>query len=117
MGQQTLQKNQRGPLQPSTIRKKRRGEGEKKVHPRKVGSVGSEEKKFRKIVAKQAKSRYYNPDPLFRLIGEANETDVILNGTTLKALVGSGSQISTISKGMAKLLGLRVKSLQNILRH
>ena len=31
-----------------------------------------EEKKFKKIVAKQAKSRYHNPDPFFRLIGEAN---------------------------------------------
>ena len=38
-----------------------------------------------------------------------------LNGTTLRALVDSGSQISTISKGVAKLLGLRVKSLKNIL--
>ena len=74
-----------------------------------------EEKKFRKIVAKQAKSHYYNPDPLFRLIGEANETEVTLNGTTLRALVDSGSQISTISEGVAKLLGLRVKSLKNIL--
>ena len=71
--------------------------------------------KFRKIVTKQAKSQYYNPDPLFRLIGEANETDVILNGTALKALVDSGSQISTISKSMAKLQGLRIKSLKNIL--
>ena len=74
-----------------------------------------EEKKFRKIVAKQAKSRYYNPDPLFRLIGEANETEVILNGATLKALLDSGSQISTISESVAKLLGLKVKSLKNIL--
>ena len=38
-----------------------------------------------------------------------------LNGTTLRALVDSGSQISTISEGVAKLLGLKVKSLKNIL--
>ena len=44
-----------------------------------------------------------------------NETDVILNGTTLKALVDSGLQISTISESIAKLLGLKVKSLKNIL--
>ena len=40
---------------------------------------------------------------------------LILNGTTLKALVDSGSQISTITESVAKLLGLRVKSLKNIL--
>ena len=74
-----------------------------------------EEKKFRKIVAKQARSQYYNPDPLFCLIGEANETEIMLNGTTLKALIDSGSQISTISKSVAKLLGLKVKSLKNLL--
>ena len=74
-----------------------------------------EEKKFHKIVAKQAKSQYYNPDPLFRLIGETNETEVTLNGTTLTALVDSGSQISTILESVAKLLGLKVKSLKNIL--
>ena len=40
---------------------------------------------------------------------------MILNGTILKALVDSGSQISMVSEGVAKLLGLRVKSLKNIL--
>ena len=39
----------------------------------------------------------------------------MLNGTTLKALIDSGSQISTISESVAKLLGLKVKSLKNIL--
>ena len=83
--------------------------------PKKSKVSRLEEKKFRKIVAKQAKSQYYNLDPLFHLIGEANETKVTLNGTTLKALVDSGSQISTISESVAKLLGLKVKSLKNIL--
>ena len=92
-----------------------KGGGGKESPPKKSRVSRAEEKKFRKIVAKQAKSWYYNPDPLFRLIGEANETEVILNGTTLKALVDSGSQISTISKSMAKLLGFKIKSLKNIL--
>ena len=74
-----------------------------------------EEKKFRKIVAKQAKSRYYNPDPLFRLIGEANETKVKLDGTELKALIDSGSQISTVTEKLAKLMGWKIRSLKNIL--
>ena len=73
------------------------------------------EKKFKKIIAKQAKSRYHNPDPLFWLIGEANETEVVLNQTKLKALVDSGSQISTLTETLAKLMGLKIKSLKNIL--
>ena len=92
-----------------------KGGGGKESPPKKSRVSRAEEKKFRKIVAKHAKSRYYNPDPLFRLIGESNETEVILNGTTLKARVDSGSQISTISKSMAKLLGWKIKSLKNIL--
>ena len=92
-----------------------KGEGGKESPPKRNRVTRTEEKKFHKIVAKQAKSRYYNPDSLFRLIGEANETHIILNGTTLKALVDSGSLISTISKSVVKLLGLKVKSLQNIL--
>ena len=77
----------------------------KESSPKRSRVSRAEEKKFCRIVAQQAKSCYYNPDPLFHLIGETNETDVILNGMTLKALVDSGSQISTILKSMAKLLG------------
>ena len=55
--------------------KEREGTEKKK---RRVNRV--EEKKFRRIVAKQAKSSYYNPDPLFRLIGEANEASIKLDG-------------------------------------
>ena len=75
----------------------------------------TEEKRFRRIVAKQAKSSYYNPDPLFRLIGEANEANIELDGVELKALVDSGSQISTVTKKLAKLMGWKIKSLKNIL--
>ena len=70
---------------------------------------------LKKIIAKQAKSQYHNPDPLFRLIGEANETEVVLNQTKLKVLVDSGSQISTLTETLAKLMGLKIKSLKNIL--
>ena len=80
------------------IKKEGGREGGRGAHPKKSKISRIEEKKFHKIVAKQAKSRYYNPDPLFCLIGEANETEVILNGTILKALVDSGSQISTVSE-------------------
>ena len=52
---------------------------------------------------------------LFRLIGEANENEVVLNQTKLKALVDSGSQILTLTETLAKLMGLKIKSLKNIL--
>ena len=75
----------------------------------------AEEKKFKKIVAKQAKSRYYNPDPLLRLIGEANEAEIKLDGVEVKALIDSGSQISTVTEKLAKTMGWKIKSLRNIL--
>ena len=38
-----------------------------------------------------------------------------LDGTELKALVDSGSQISTVTKKLAKLMGWKIRSLKNIL--
>ena len=41
--------------------------------------------------------------------------EVTLNDTKLKPLVDSGSQISMITETLARLMGLKVKSLENIL--
>ena len=54
---------------------------------------------------------YYNPNPLHRLIGKANESDVIVEGQTMKALIDSWAQISTISSSMQKALGVPLKRL------
>ena len=35
---------------------------------------------------------YHNPDPLFRLVGEVNETTVIVEGKEARALIDSVSQ-------------------------
>ena len=35
---------------------------------------------------------YHTPDPLFRLVGEVNETTVIVEGQEARALIDSGSQ-------------------------
>ena len=75
----------------------------------------AEEKKFKKIIVKQAKLKCYNPDPLLRLIGETNEAEIMLDKTKVKALVDSGSQISTVTESLAKLMGWKIKSLKNIL--
>ena len=81
-----------------------RGEG---VQSKRTKVTRAEEKKFKKIIVKQAKSKYYNPDPLLRLIGETNEAEIMLDKTKVKALVDSGSQISTVTESLAKLMVLR----------
>ena len=58
---------------------------------------------------------YYNPDPLYQLIGPANETEVNVEGVGMKAVINSGAQISAISKSMAKPLGLPIRKLEALL--
>ena len=97
---------------PEQIDQNEKGKG---GQSKKLKVTRGEEKKFKKIVVKLAKSKYYNPDPLLRLIGEANETEVALDKAKVKALVDSGSQISTVTETLAKKMGWKVKSLRNIL--
>ena len=40
---------------------------------------------------------YHNPDPLGTLVGEANESNVTVEGHETRALLDSGCQLSTIS--------------------
>ena len=61
------------------------------------------------------KELYHNPDPLYRLIGEPNETSVIVENQTVKGLIDSGAQISSISDKFAKELNLEVKKLETLL--
>ena len=39
---------------------------------------------------------YHNLDPLYRLVGEVNETTVLVEGQEARALTDSGSQLSSI---------------------
>ena len=50
---------------------------------------------------------YHNPDPLFRLIGEVNESIVMVEGQEARAVLDSGSQLSAISLEWVKKLKLR----------
>ena len=59
---------------------------------------------------------YHNPDPLFRLVGEVNETTVIVEGQEARALIDSGSQLSVISLIWVKKLNLKQQQLQSILQ-
>ena len=58
---------------------------------------------------------YHNPDQLGRLVGEANESKVIVEGQETRALLDSGSQLSAISWTWVKKLNLEPKQLQSIL--
>ena len=76
-------------------------------------------KKFKKGVAKcirQTRLNYYNPDPMVRLIGEANESMIQVNDHVVKALIDSGAQVSTMAEGLAQLMNLKVHKLKKILK-
>ena len=70
------------------------------------------------IILKALRQRdlYHNPDPLGQLVGEANESKVIVEGQETKALLDSGSQLSAISWTWVKKLKLEPKQLQSILQ-
>ena len=59
---------------------------------------------------------YHNPDSLGRLVGEANESNVIVEGWEVRALLNSGSQLSAISWAWVKKLNLKPRQLQSILQ-
>ena len=59
---------------------------------------------------------YHNPDPLGRLVGEANESNVIVEGQETRALLDSGSQVSAISWAWVEKLNLKPQQLQSILQ-
>ena len=58
---------------------------------------------------------YHNPDSLFRLVGEANETIVMVEDQKVRALLDSGSQLSAILLAWVKKLNLKPQ-LQSILQ-
>ena len=58
---------------------------------------------------------YHNPDPLFRLIGEANEAPAIVEGVPITSLVDSGACMSAMVKSFAEELQLEIKPLKTIL--
>ena len=58
---------------------------------------------------------YHNQDPLFRLVGEPNKSEVFIHDRNVAAMVDSRAQLSSISISLAKTLELEVKSLRTIL--
>ena len=59
---------------------------------------------------------YHNLNPLWRLIGEVNKTTVLVEGQEARALIDSGSQLSSISLAWVKKLNLKPQQLWYILQ-
>ena len=51
--------------------------------------------------------QYLNPDPWVRLIGDTNETKVVLEGVNCTSLIDSGAQVSSITEQLAHTPGIR----------
>ena len=59
---------------------------------------------------------YHNPDPSGRLVGEADKSNVIVEGWETRALLDSGSQLLAISWAWVKELNLKPQQFQSILQ-
>ena len=64
------------------------------------------------VILKTLKQRglYHNPDPLGRLVGEVNESKVIIEGQETRVLLDSGSQLSSISLTWGKKIKFGTKT-------
>ena len=59
---------------------------------------------------------YHNLDPLYRLVGEVSETTAMVEGQEARALIDSGSQLSSISLASVKKLNLNPQQLHSVLQ-
>ena len=59
--------------------------------------------------------KYLNPDPLARLVREANEATVKLENQKFEALIDSGSMVSQITLSLAKRLQLQIHQLKTLI--
>ena len=62
-------------------------------------------------VIKRGEGKYYNPDPLYQLIGRISEAKVKINGHEVTGLIDSGANISSILKSFTDKLGLPYRQL------
>ena len=67
------------------------------------------------LKALRQRDLYHNLDPLGSLVGEVNESKVIVEGQETRALLDSGSQLLAISWTWVKKLKLEPNQLQSIL--
>ena len=65
-----------------------------------------------KLVDKNKKN-YYN-DPWTRLIGRANEEQIVINGHPVTALLDTGSQITHVNEAFCQAKGLEINPLNQL---
>ena len=63
----------------------------------------------------QVVQRYHNLDPLLRLIGKANEANIIVEGQQFLAFIDSGAQLSTKLESLVQALKLPVQKLNTLI--
>ena len=94
----------------------KRGEGDGKTKRSKDNKVDQKEyTKVMKAAVQDIENYYYNPDPLFQLIGESSEVDIQVDGNKLPTLIDSGAQVSAMTQKLAKQMKLKVHKLNKLL--
>ena len=117
MGRRTFQTLPRPKVPKQNKSGNKRGEGKERIKKRKGNKVNQGEyRKVMKAAIQDIESRYYNPDPLFRLIGESNEASIQVDGNKLPALIDSGAQVSAMTQKLANQMKLKVHKLNKLLR-
>ena len=55
-----------------------------------------------------------NPDPQARLIGRVKEENIMVNGTSVTALLDTGSQVTHISQGYCQAMGIPIHPITQL---
>ena len=61
------------------------------------------------------KPQYYNPDPVARMFGRANEATVEVNGVSTTCLVDTGAIVTIVNAEFCDHLGLAVHSIDGLI--
>ena len=59
--------------------------------------------------------QYYNPDPVARMFGRANEATVKVNGVPTTCLVDTGATVTTINAQYCQDMGLEIHALEQLI--
>ena len=68
-----------------------------------------------KIVKPASKPQYYNPDPIARIFGRANEITIEVKGVPTTCLVDTGATVTIINADFCEQLGLEVHPIDNLI--
>ena len=83
---------------------------EKELKP--TPAIGSKSTKKSKL---PTKPQYYNPDPVARMFGRANEATVEVNGVPTTCLVDTGATVTIVNAEFCANLGLEVHSIDGLI--